>query len=390
MSSASFQFLRPISIGLCAISIAGLVACGGGSSSSSSTPGTITYTTVNSSTPATNSTSLTGIRGVTGSTDVYITGGAVTSANVWTNQLYKGPINGIGGIYYTLNVPGSNSTTNAYSVDNWSGSKVSVVGNSTINGVSRGFLYQGPVANNNGEGSVGTAPWYDITYTSTGNPTTGTVYASIPHSVMNNIVVGGYQRGGVTAYVCDITNPATPVCSDMSAAFASLPTPPLSTSAYGVWWNGGTSYTIAGGYSSAINSDLSSTSVTGATKGFIVDYNSSTGAWTHFTSYNYNNDTSGIYVTHFEGITIDPASKDCYNLAGEGLLSSGSMNVGLAHVCRTSSGGFTTSPTWVTVSYPNATTTTADTVYQNNILGVYMPGAQALNGYLATIPTSFY
>lgn len=384
--SAFMKNSRCIYIGLGAITAMGLVACGGGSDSS--TPATITYTTINSSTPAANSTSLTGIRGVNGSSNVYITGGAVTSANVWTNQLYVGPITG-GGTYYTLNVPGSDSTTNAYSVDNWSGNQVSVVGNSTISGFSRGFLYQGPVQTNNGNGSVGTAPWYDITYTNTGNPYTGTSYPSIPHSVMNNIVVGGFQRGGVTAYICDISTPAKPVCNDMSQAFASLGAIPASSSAYGVWWNGGTSYTIVGGYSSiAVTLDIASTSAVGAT-GFIVDYDSASKTWSNFTSYNYNNDKSGTYMTHFEGITIDTA-KGGYNLAGEGLMSSGAMKVGMAHITRTPSGGFTTSPTWVTVSYPNASTTTSDTVYQNNILGVYMPGPQALNGYVANIPTSLY
>ena len=53
--------------------------CGGGDSDTSS-PAAITYTTINSSTPATNSTSLTGIRGVNNSSNVYITGGAVTES----------------------------------------------------------------------------------------------------------------------------------------------------------------------------------------------------------------------------------------------------------------------------------------------------------------------
>ena len=358
--------------------------CGGGDSSSSSTPAAITYATLNSSSVATNYTSLTGIRGVNNSSNVYITGGAVTASGVWSNQLYVGPITG-GGTYYTLNSPGSGGTSNAYSVDNWSGNQVSVVGNYTdSNGKSRGFLYQGPVANNNALGTVGTAPWYDLTYMNG-----GITYVTFPHSVMNNIVVGGFQRVGVTAYICDITTPATPACNDMTAAFASLPTLPASTSAYGVWWNGGTSYTIVGGYSSAVNSDLSNISTTGAAKGYIVDYDSSSKTWSHFTSYNYNNATSGILGTHFEGITIDP-TKGGYNLAGEGLFSSGTLNRGLAHVSRSSDGGFTASPSWVSVSYPNATTTTSDTVYQNNILGIYFPGAQPINGYLATIPTSLY
>jgi hypothetical protein len=380
--SFSNKCLRTAQVGICISAVVSLVACGSGSSNSTSTA-TITYTTINSSASSANSTSLTGIRGVNNSTNVYITGGAVTSSNVWSNQLYVGPIVG-GGIYYTLNVPGSNSTTNAYSVDNWSGNQVSVVGNYTnSNGDSRGFLYQGPVANNNMLGTVGAAPWYDISYS-----TADTTYASIPHSVMNNIVVGGFQRVGVTAYICDISSPTTPICNDMRAAFASLPVAPASSSAYGVWWNGETRYTIVGGYSSVVNSDLSSTSAKGV-KGFIVDYDASSKTYSHFMSYDYNNDASGIYTTHFEGITVDP-TKGGYNLAGEGITANGTMNVGLAHVSRTADGGFTTKPKWVTVSYPNATVTTSDTVYQNNILGVYQPGSQVLNGYVANIPTNLY
>jgi hypothetical protein len=120
-----------------------------------------------------------------------------------------------------------------------------------------------------------------------------------------------------------------------------------------------------------------------------VDYDSSSKKYANFTSLNWENGTTGAVGTHFEGITID-LTKGGYNLAGEGIMPNGTIPVGLAHVTRTASGGFTTSPTWVAVSYPNATTTTADTVYQNNILGVYKPGIQPLNGYVANIPTSLY
>jgi len=365
------------------IALASLVTgCGGGSSTSSSTsPETITYTTINSSTSSANITSLTGIRGVSNSSNVYITGAAVTSSGIYSNQLYVGPITG-GGTYYTLNVPGSNSTTNSYSADNWNGTQVKVVGSSTINGVTKGFLYQGPVANNNGVGTVGTAPWYDISFSKN-----GTVYNSIPHSVMNNIVVGGYQKALISAYICDITTAAAPVCDDMSAAFASLPFVPASTSAYGVWWNGGTSYTIVGGYSSIATSS-SGPGTVGVT-GYIVDYDSSSKTWTHFTKLNWMNGTTGAVGTHFEGITID-LSKGGYNLAVDAIMPNGTIPAGLAHVTRTADGGFTTSPTWVAVSYPNTTLTTGDTVYQNNILGVYQPGVQSVNGYVANIPTSLY
>jgi len=380
--ASSMKNLRSIYVGLGVIASMGLISCSGGGDSTTSSPATITYTTINSSTPSANFTSLTGIRGVSNSSNVYITGAAVTSSGIYSNQLYVGPITG-GGTYYTLNVPGSNSSTNSYSADNWLDTQVKVVGSSVINGVTKGFLYQGPVTNNNGVGTVGTAPWYDISFSKN-----GTVYNSIPHSVMNNIVVGGYQNALISAYICDITTATAPVCNDMSAAFASLPFVPASTSAYGVWWNGGTSYTIVGGYSSVISSESSAPGKVGVT-GYIVDYDSSSKTWTHFTKLNWENGTTGAVGTHFEGITID-LTKGGYNLAGEGILPNGTIPTGLAHVARTPDGGFTTSPTWVAVSYPNATVTTADTVYQNNILGVYQPGVQPLNGYVANIPTSLY
>jgi hypothetical protein len=106
-------------------------------------------------------------------------------------------------------------------------------------------------------------------------------------------------------------------------------------------------------------------------------------------SYSWKNDTTGIYSSHFEGITVDLV-KGGYNLPGEGILANGTMPVGFVHIARTSTGGFNPVATWIQVTYPGSTTTTADTVYQNNLLGVYKPGAQALNGYVANIPISLY
>ncbi len=45
-------------------------------------------------------------------------------------------------------------------------------------------------------------------------------------------------------------------------------------------------------------------------------------------------------------------------------------------------------PAWATISYPGASTTASDTVYQSYILGVFEPGPTQLNGFVARIPTS--
>ena len=140
---SSMKLLRSIYIGLSAIALMGLISCSGGGDSTTSSPATIAYTTINSSTSSANYTSLTGIRGVSNSSNVYITGAAVTASGIYSNQLYVGPITG-GGTYYTLNVPGSNSSTNSYSADNWLDTQVKVVGSSVINGVTKGIFIPRP------------------------------------------------------------------------------------------------------------------------------------------------------------------------------------------------------------------------------------------------------
>ena len=128
-----------------------LVACGGDSTSSSST--TITYTTLNNPiATSANYMSLTGIRGVDNSTDVYITGATIVGG-AYIAQLYKGPLTG-GGTYYTMPVPSSAgatiTSTNSYSAANLANGAVNLVGSYTTaqNANQQGYIYTGPVTNN--------------------------------------------------------------------------------------------------------------------------------------------------------------------------------------------------------------------------------------------------
>ena len=71
-----------------------------------------------------------------------------------------------------------------------------------------------------------------------------------------------------------------------------------TTTAYGIWYNGGTSYTIA----AATASSCSPSSTIG--NGYLVDYDSATGQFTNWTSFAYPNGLVGQdYVTHFQGIS---------------------------------------------------------------------------------------
>ncbi len=321
---------------------------------------TVLYVTLNPpEAQSSDFTSLTGIRGVDNSSDVYITGGLSTSSGTWSDQLYKGPILG-GGTYFTMNYPASVST-NAYSVDNH-GADIQMTGTyqTSMGGPQNGFLYTGPVVNNPSTG------WDTINFPGAAETN--------PHSIMGDIVVGGFHDEDDTpvdgskfirAFIYKVS----------TQEFTELRLDPsyISTSAYGVWWNGGNSYTIVGGYIGP-DAELSS--------GYVLDYDSSTGLFSHVTSYKFNN--APAVSTHFEGITTDDAGG--YDLAGEGV-ANGSVLVGMARIERTASNGFT-SATWATITYPGASTTTSDTVYRNYILGVFAPGPTQLNGFAARIPSS--
>lgn len=338
-----------------------LAGCGGGSSNDQSSAASISYATLNPpETTSTGGVGLTGIRGVDNSTDVYITG-SLTANGATTDQLYKGPILG-GGSYYTMNYPSASGatvkSTTAYSVDNLAGGNVSVTGtySTTQSGNLRGYLYQGPVINNP------TSGWMALDYPGAENTN--------PHSVMGDLVVGGYYTPGDTLVKAFIYQVSTGSIRQFKVFDDDI-----STTAYGVWWNGGNSYTIVGGFAGL--------GIAG--KGYILDYDISTGVKSNITVYSYNN--APTIVTHFEGITLDDSGG--YNLAATGTNASGA-NAAFLHVKRLSTGGYTVDPKWITVKYPNSTTTTSDTVYKNYLLGVYSPGPAALNGYVATIPVSLY
>ena len=335
-----------------------LVACGGDSTSSSSAA--ITYTTLNNPVAtSTNYMSLTGIRGVDNSTDVYITGATIVGST-YIAQLYKGPLTG-GGTYYTMPYPSAAgftvSSTNSYSADNLANGAVNLVGSytTTQNANQQGFIYTGPVTNNP------TSGFATLSYPG--------ARQTVPHSVMSDLVVGGYETplGKLRAFIYQIS---TGQFTDLKVVTDAN----NAVTAYGVWHNGGTSYTIVGGY----------TDISTKEQAYILDYDSSTGVITNTTSYTYNNQASAL--THFEGITTN--SNGGYYLAGFGQVTSGgAVSCALVNMTRTTS-GFTTTPSWVQAVFPGATTQYANTVYQNNLLGTYFPGPIALNGYVANIPTS--
>ncbi len=342
------------------------IACNGGSSSGSSSSinyQALSITNTCNSAGLSVATPITGIRGVSGnSSNVYISGFATTESGniglIYTGPLYDGESVGICESYA---YPGA-SDTSFYGPDNWESSGFRVVGSYTLNNesYSHGLLF-----------TKATESWVSITPQSL---STESVLYTIAHSVMGNLVVGNYDIHLPTgkAFIYDIESNSYEILTYPGA---------MSMTAYGIWWNGGTSYTIVGGYS-LVNEG-------GLDMGYIVDYDSSTHTTSNWKSFIYHNiaSSTGI-ITHFEGITA--ATTNGYNVAADSFsLNFGTSNNEVAsfvNIPRNSDGTFGDA-IWVDVSYPSAITTSANTVYLNNILGVYLLNlGSVVVPYLATVP----
>jgi hypothetical protein len=343
-----------------------LAGCSGGTASGP-TPPTTQYTafscpnTVNVSFPG-----VSGIRGITNSTNVYITG-VYVQYGATQAFLYQGPVLG-GGTCTAFNYPsalGRTVTATAlYGPDNGtvSGNVVLVGSYTTVESgpvSQQGLLYQGA-----SDGST-TSGWMTL------NPSSLAIDAvinTIGHSTMGGLVVGNFDTISTTGRSF-IYNISTGVYTEFT-----IPGNSASVTLYGIWYNGGTSYTLTGGYSAV--------SQGGVDLGFLADWDSSTQSTSNFVSLNYNSLAPSQAGTHFEGITTDGAGG--YNLAGDWQTPGSTANPVFVHVPRNANGSFG-SAAWTNFFYPNSTATSANTVYQNYVLGLYQLGTTLDYGYVATI-----
>lgn len=312
---------------------------------------------------------VTGIRKINGSSDVYISAIA-PSTTASLGLVYAGPLNGIGGQWYQLNYPApagvTVQSTNLYGPNNGDTSgTINVVGsyNSVESGAtSFGLLYQGALTDGN-------------------NPNNWTVLmppsaiSTIAHSNMGELVAGNYNISNDPAGKAFVYNIKTHEYHQISK-----PGGALSVTIYGIWHNGGTSYTIAGGYSN-LNAQ-------GLDIGYVADYDLATDTVSHWTDYSYNNLPIDSVVSHFEGITSD--GRGGYNLAAD-VGAIGSLNYGyqptFVHITRDGD-GFSPLAVWTDVLYPGALLSSANTVYENNLLGVYsyVANLTQMTSFIANVP----
>jgi hypothetical protein len=372
--------------GIGAIGTSGaLAACGGGSSSSTPASTGIQYFT-EPSLPV-GSTEITGIRGVNNSTDVFISGinmDNTTSPTTNYGLLYRGPVlipnvnrwNKIGPAKPIITTNGSiinSSGLNFYGPDNGAtAGSIVVVGNYNLANdpsYAYGLLYRGDIA--------GTGTYTQI------NPSSlvanGSAVDTIAHSNMNGYVVGNYINDIDDfghAFIMAIGNtPDVPsTYTYVEIPRGSLTGGSISITAYGIWYNSNlNNYTIAGGFSKVLGEN-------GLSTGYIIDW-SPTAGFSNFTPIYYNNDSSTSKVSHVEGITTDNAGGYYLSVDWADSITQSRQGAAFVEIKRNSSGGFA-SPTWTSFAYPGAPATSANTVFERNVLGIYLPPTP----YLAVFP----
>ncbi len=283
--------------------------------------------------------------------------------------LYEGPISGVGGRSYSVNFPGAASTS-VYGPDNLGGAQVRLVGSyKNGDGTVHGFLFEGTTADLSQSGDYRTIDYPGATYT-------------YVHSTMGELAVGNADGpegnapiGTGHAFLYDVAG---------STILTTIVYPgSTTTTAYGIWYNGGTSYTIAGGYS-----DILSPSRT-IGNGYLVDYDSASGQFTNWTSFDYPNGVVGQdYIAHFQGIS--GYEQGVYTLSADSVQSgSSSPGQGSWVTVRRNPDGTFGPAVWVDLNYPGVQGLVFnDAVAGNQIVGIVI-GDTGEFSYQATINTAF-
>jgi len=305
---------------------------------------------------------LTGIRGI--GDILYISGFyELPDAGGTISFVYKGDITGRTGpcsenSWNTLDYPSNPGhtmkATNLYGPDILSRNNIRVVGNYTTEEAgaqSFGCMYEGSLD--------GSGKWITLT------PTEDTEN-TIAHSNMGDLVVGNYQTRNQQvqlegkAFIYDVKTEKYYEIRKLRAK---------SITAYGIWHNKGSWYTICGGFS-----DLDPLSGIGAA--YLVDWDNKTHRLSNWREYQYKNNDKLSIVTHFDGITAD----ECYgyNLVGDTVV--GENNIGFfANINRHRA-------VWEEILYPGADATSGNSVYKKIVIGVYPSDDNStINGYLSLV-----
>lgn len=316
---------------------------------------------------------VTGIRRDAGDGNpVVITGGYSPRAGAkLQGMLYRGtlsPTDTTGYVSLVPTFPGQTVTTSNFYGPNTSlfnpemgAGNIRVVGSYRYNGGPKGdlgLMYQGALD--------GSGTWTQIVVPN--DVAGGTVANTLCHSTMGDLVVGNYDLAGQPASGNGF------VYNVRTRTYTALSVGNLVT-AYGIWQNGGSgssSYTITGGY--VADGDMNT--------GFLLNYDSETGAVTDLTSLSYRGE-AGI-VSHFEGITGVPGGFSLVGMYLAGRGSSEHLGVFIARVPRRDDGSFGPAM-WLEIHNPDSgNIITGNSILENCLIGLY-PVKGGLRSYVATV-----
>lgn len=318
---------------------------------------------------------VTGIRSTSASTDDVVITASYTSGGLTQGALYSGSLASVPAALIGSWVPltpvfaGQTVTSTSLYGPNTSlftptigaGNVIAVGSYKYAEGASgpgfdHGVIYQGSVA--------GGGTWTQIDATPLVG--SGTLKNTIAHSNMGSLVVGNYDTDLATgnAFIYNMSN----------SSWTNLnPGSSVSTTAYGIWQNSATSFTIAGG--------LSQLGSGGLDEGYLVNYDSSSGLLTNFKKFNYNNALATSMVSHFDGITKTATG---FNLTGDYVSTVDGPGAFFASV-EVLPGGEFSDAIWTDIAFPSASETSGNTVVGNSVLGVYT-GPGGVSSYVATVP----
>ena len=206
-----------------------------------------------------------------------------------------------------------------------------IVGGVTIGNNRVGFFYDGTVSNMNNTSAYTTIIKDTNAFTTM-------------HDIKYPIAIGNTST--------TITSHANAVIYNIStSAFTSIVYPGASTTVvYGIYDNGGSIYTIVGGYSSdTINSNniYIQVSNTGATYlkpigySFIADYDLNANTFSNWTTYTHDSGSK----THFTGIDINHSiQSNVYNISGTIVDNDNIVTGLLVRICRMENNDFSIFP----------------------------------------------
>jgi hypothetical protein len=160
----------------------------------------------------------------------------------------------------------------------------------------------------------------------------------------------------------------------------------VSITAYGIWQNGPTSYTICGG-GTTVTSDTAGGQARPIAHGLLVDYDSATKQFSNWKVLNYPLGAKGLsFVTHFEGIC--GLQKGVYTLSAQAAqidASDANAIQGAFVIVKRKADGTFDDGEWVDLNYPGSSnlTTSGNSVYDNNVVGIVV--GKSILSYQATV-----